>query len=55
MNLISIAIKSIRQRWLASSLTALSIALGVALMISVLIINGVVTRMAPKEAPCSLC
>jgi putative ABC transport system permease protein len=45
MNLLSIAWKSIRQRMLASSLTALSVALGVALMISVLIINGVISEM----------
>ena len=41
MNLVTIAWKSIRQRWLASALTALSIALGVALMVAVLVINGV--------------
>ena len=41
MNLLTIAWKSIRQRWLASSLTALSIALGVALMVTVLVINGI--------------
>ena len=45
MNLLSIAWKSLRQRRLASFLTALSVALGVALMISVLVINGIVTRM----------
>ncbi|HLJ10580.1 MAG TPA: ABC transporter permease [Planctomycetaceae bacterium] len=50
MNLVSIAWKSIRQRWLASSLTALSIALGVALMVAVLVINGVVTRMFDQNA-----
>src|SRR5262245_61274732 len=50
MNLLSIAWKSIRQRWLASSLTALSIALGVALMVTVLVINGVVTRMFSQSA-----
>ncbi len=41
MSLISIAWKSIRQRMLASSLTGLSVALGVALMIAVLVFNGV--------------
>ena len=34
MNLLTIAWKSVRQRRLASSLTALSIALGVMLMVS---------------------
>lgn len=50
MNLVTIAWKSIRQRWLASSLTALSIALGVALMVTVLVINGIVTRMFSQSA-----
>src|SRR5260370_7538544 len=50
MNLVTIAWKSIRQRWLASSLTALSIALGVALMVAVMVINGVVTRMFSQNA-----
>ncbi|MBI3861835.1 MAG: ABC transporter permease [Planctomycetia bacterium] len=50
MTLVTIAAKSIRQRWLASSLTALSIALGVALMVAVLVINGVVTRMFSQNA-----
>src|SRR5262245_26284200 len=50
MNRVMIASKSIRQRWLASSLTALSIALGVALMVAVLVINGVVSRMFSQNA-----
>src|SRR5262245_9079406 len=50
MNLLSIAWKSIRQRWLASSLTALSVALGVALMVTVLVINAIVTRMFSQTA-----
>lgn len=50
MNLLTIAWKSIRQRMLASSLTALSISLGVALMVTVLVINGVVTRMFSQSA-----
>jgi putative ABC transport system permease protein len=50
MNLFSIAWKSIRQRALASSLTALSVALGVALMVMVLVINGTVTRMFSQSA-----
>ncbi|MBX3441908.1 MAG: ABC transporter permease [Planctomyces sp.] len=45
MNLLSIALKSIRQRLVASSLTTLSVALGVALMIAVLIINGYISTM----------
>jgi len=45
MNLVMIAYKSIRQRMLASSLTALSVALGVMLMVSVLVIHGIVERM----------
>lgn len=44
MNLLSIAFKSIRQRALASSLTALSVALGTSLMIAVLIANTIVSR-----------
>jgi putative ABC transport system permease protein len=43
MNLLSIAYKSIRQRWLASFLTGLSVALGIALMVAVMILNDVVT------------
>lgn len=50
MTLAGIAMKSIRQRALASSLTALSVALGVALMVTVLVINGVVTRMFSQSA-----
>src|SRR5712691_3036972 len=45
MNLVSIALKSIQQRFLSSSLTALSVALGVMLMVAVLIINGVVSDL----------
>ncbi len=44
MSLISIAFKSIRQRALASTLTAFSVALGTSLMIAVLIANTIVTR-----------
>jgi len=50
MNLFAIAAKSIRQRRLASCLTALSISLGVALMVAVLVINGVVSRMFSQSA-----
>ncbi|MDB5389189.1 MAG: hypothetical protein JWM11_4835 [Planctomycetaceae bacterium] len=45
MNLVTIAWKSIRQRALASSLTALSVALGVMLMVSVLVVHGIVNRV----------
>lgn len=45
MNLFTIAFKNLRQRWLASFLTGLSVALGVSLMIAVLILNGVVSDM----------
>lgn len=41
MNLAMIAWKSIRQRGLASSLTALSVALGVMMMVTVLVIYGI--------------
>ncbi len=40
MNLWVIAIKSVRQRALASVLTSLSVALGVMLMVVVLVANG---------------
>lgn len=42
MNLLTIAWKSVRQRSLSSTLTAFSIALGIMLMVSVLVIFGVV-------------
>ena len=42
MNLLTIAWKSIRKRRLASCLTALSIGLGVMLMVLVLVIFGAV-------------
>ncbi len=41
MNLAAIAWKSVRERGLASSLTALSVALGVMLMVTVLVIYGI--------------
>ena len=50
MSLLAIALKSIRQRLLASSLTGLSVALGVALMVSVLVINGVFSRMFSQDS-----
>ncbi len=50
MSLLSIAYKSIRQRALASSLTALSVALGVALMVIVLVSYGIVDRMFSQRS-----
>lgn len=44
MNLVQIALKSIRQRALASSLTALGVALGVMLMVCVLVVFGILRR-----------
>ena len=44
MNLCSIAWNSVRQRWLASALTALSVALGIMLMVTVLVVHGIVKR-----------
>ncbi|QDT65100.1 ABC transporter permease [Calycomorphotria hydatis] len=42
MSLFAIAVKSLRQRGLASTLTGLSVALGVMLMVAVLVIAGVI-------------
>ena len=42
MNLLKIAWKSVRQRWLASSLTALNVALGVMMMVLVITVLGAV-------------
>ena len=50
MNLVRIAYKSIRQRGVASSLTAVSVALGVTLMVAVLVINGIIDRMFNQSA-----
>ena len=50
MNLLTIAYKSIRQRALASSLTALSVALGVTLMVTVLVIYGIIDQMFSQSA-----
>lgn len=44
MSLIKIAFRSIQHRALASALTALSISLGVALVVTVLVINGVIGK-----------
>ena len=40
MNVFSIALKSLRQRRVASLLTGLSVSLGVALMVAVLVLNN---------------
>jgi len=50
MSLFAIAWKSVRQRLLASSLTGLSVALGVALMVAVLNINGVFSRLFSQNS-----
>ena len=50
MNLVTIAWKSVRQRGLASSLTALSVALGVMLMVSVLVIYGILQSTFNQRA-----
>lgn len=50
MNLFSIALHSLRQRWLASWLTLVSVALGVMLMVTVLIVNGIMDRMFSQSA-----
>ena len=50
MSLFSIAWKRIRQRLLSSSLTALSVALGVMLMVGVLVIYGVIARMFSQNS-----
>jgi len=44
MNLLTIACKSLKQRWLASFLTGLSVALGVTLIVTVILLNGAVTK-----------
>ncbi len=50
MSLVSIAWRSIRQRGLASALTALSMALGVALVVAVLVIHSVVADSFQRNA-----
>ena len=50
MNLVTIAWKSIRQRALASSLTALSVALGVTLMVTVLVMHSVIFKTFNQPA-----
>ncbi|MDO5553525.1 MAG: ABC transporter permease [Planctomycetia bacterium] len=50
MSLWKIALRSIQHRSLASSLTALSMSLGVALVVTVLVINGVVSKTFQQGA-----
>ncbi len=50
MNLFAIAGKSIRQRFLSSSLTAFSVSLGVMLMVAVLVIYGIMDRVFNQQA-----
>jgi putative ABC transport system permease protein len=50
MNSFTIALKSVRQRALASGLTAFSMALGVMLVVAVLIVMGVVTEQFRSNA-----
>lgn len=50
MNLATIAWKSVRQRGLASSLTGLSVALGVMLMVAVLILHGILQQTFSQRA-----
>jgi len=45
MNLITIATKGLRQRWVPSLLTCLSVALGIALMVAVMVLNGAFTKV----------
>src|SRR5262245_21334291 len=50
VNLVTIAFKSIRQRALASSLTLLSVALGVMLMVTVLVIHSVIEDVFSQKS-----
>lgn len=50
MNLFKIAFKSIRQRGLSSSLTSLSVALGVMLMVTVIVIYSIVESMFNQKS-----
>lgn len=50
MSFIRIAWRSIQRRWLASVLTMLSMALGVALVVAVLLISGIVTQSFHNNA-----
>lgn len=50
MNLLVIAFKSLKQRALSSSLTALSVALGIMLVVSVLVVNSVVDNTFQQKS-----
>lgn len=50
MNLVAIAYKTLRYRSLASSLTALSVALGIMMMVAVLVIHGIVADTFSQRA-----
>lgn len=50
MNLLVIAFKSLKQRALSSALTALSVALGIMLVVSVLVVNGVVENTFKQKS-----
>ena len=50
MNLFMIAWRSMQQRWFASSLTGLSMALGVTLIVTVVTIHGIVTAQFQNNA-----
>jgi putative ABC transport system permease protein len=50
MNLLVIAFKSLKQRALSSSLTALSVALGIMLVVSVLVVNSVVDNTFKQKS-----
>ena len=50
MNLLTIAWRSIQQRWLASLLTSISMGLGVVLVVMVLSIHNVVERSFATNA-----
>lgn len=50
MNLLVIAFKSLKQRALSSALTALSVALGIMLVVSVLVVNSVVDNTFQQKS-----
>jgi putative ABC transport system permease protein len=50
MNLFMIAWRSMQQRWFASSLTGISMALGVTLIVAVITIHGIVTAQFQNNA-----
>lgn len=50
MNLFAIAYKSLKQRALSSALTALSVALGIMLMVAVLVFHGIVEKAFSQQS-----